>query len=337
MANLAVTALGQTAPAGQPADCAAYASVPLPAEAEKASAPKVFPGCASYRSYRGIGRAVNYAEARACAWQERLAQQAKLAQNPDQPTSWVVGGSLILADIYVNGAGVQRNVPLAMRFACEAEESMATSALPAIEKRATGSHESFEFCDYATTTFSATFCGGYTSEIKDDRRGRRENTLKSSMAPEQQAAFTKLLATRDAYLTAHAQEVDQGGSGRNLRTLHSQEILSNLFQAELARYERKQWPALSANQIATSDALLQREYEKKIQGLHARTQEATYEGAVTADGLSSAEKAWDAYRDAWVAFARVRYPAAVDSIRAQITLDRYRLVKTILVANDLSG
>jgi len=328
MANLAVTAPGQPAAAGQPADCAAYASVPLPAEAEKVPVPKVYPACASYRSYRGLGRPVNYAEARACAWQERLAQKAQLAQNQDQPTSWVVGGSLILADIYSNGAGVQRNVPLAMRFACEAEASMATSALPEIEKRASGKGP-FEFCDHAATTLSATFCSDYASEIKDERRSRYENTLKSSMAAEPKAAFTKLLAARDAYIKAHASEVNQGGSIRNIRTLCSQEILSDLFQAELARYERKRWPALSANQVATSDSLLQREYEKKVQSLRAQTKEAMEEGAVTADGLSSAEKAWEAYRDAWVAFAQVRYPSAVDAIRAQITLDRYRLVKTI--------
>jgi hypothetical protein len=53
------------------------------------------------------------------------------------------------------------------------------------------------------------------------------------------------------------------------------------------------------------------------------------EGAVKAEDLSSVERSWEAYRDAWVAFAQVRYPSAVDAIRAQITLDRYRLVKTI--------
>lgn len=329
IANSAFAVQGQTVAAGQPADCAAYASVPLPAEAEKASAPTVFPACASYRSYHGIGRPVNYAEARACAWQERLAQKAQLAQNQDQPTSWVVGGSLILADIYANGAGVQRNVPLAMRFACEAEAPMATSALPEIEKRASGKQGPFEFCDYAATTFTMNFCGGYASEIKDEHKSRSENTLKSSMAAEQQAAFTKLLAARDAYLRAHASEVNQGGSIRNIRTLRSQEILSDLFQAELARYERKQWPALSANQIATSDRLLQHEYEKKVQSLRAQTKDAMDDGAVKAEDLSSVERTWEAYRDAWVAFAQVRYPSAVDAIRAQITLDRYRLVKAI--------
>ena len=61
----------------------------------------------------------------------------------------------------------------------------------------------------------------------------------------------------------------------------------------------------------------------------SRTRQAIDEGAVTASHLSSVETTWETYRDAWVAFARLRYPAAVAVIRAEITLDRYRLLKTI--------
>src|SRR5450432_4355207 len=92
---LATVAVGQTTSPERAVDCSAYASIPLPAEAEKASVPNTAPACASYRSYRGIGRPVNYSEARACAWQERLAQKADLGQNQKEPTAWVVGGSLI--------------------------------------------------------------------------------------------------------------------------------------------------------------------------------------------------------------------------------------------------
>src|SRR5471032_2866772 len=96
----AVAAVGQNASAALAADCADYVSIALPLEAEKTPVPKTPPACASYRSYRGIGRPANYSEARACAWQERLAQKADLGQNQKEPTAWVVGGSLILADIY---------------------------------------------------------------------------------------------------------------------------------------------------------------------------------------------------------------------------------------------
>jgi len=328
MVTSAFAMQGQTVSAGQPADCSAYVSVPLPAEVEKTPAPKAYPACASYRSYRGIGRPVNYAEARACAWQERLAQKAQLAQNQDQPTSWVVGGSLILADIYANGVGVQRNVPLAMRFACEVEPSMAMNGLSEI-KQPSGKRGPLEFCDYAGSTFTMNFCGGYASEIKDERRSQYYNSLKSSMDPEQKAAFVKLLVAQNAYVDSHISEVYQGGTIRAIRTIGSQEILSKLFREEITHFERKQWPVLSANQIATSDVLLQREYEKKLREIQKRTKDEIDEGSVTAGGLSNAQKAWEAYRDAWVAFARLRYPSAADAIRAQITLDRYRLVKTI--------
>jgi uncharacterized protein YecT (DUF1311 family) len=328
---VAINAVAQNPSPEHPTDCSVYASAPLPAEAEKAPIPKTSPACASYRSYRGIGRPVNYSEARACAWQERLAQQASLGQNQKEPTAWVVGGSIILADIYFNGAGVKRNIPLAMRFACESEEGMATLAMPDIAKLNGSPHTGgpFEFCDYAATTFTMNFCGGYESEIEDDSRTRYYTSLKSSMTPEQKAAFDKLLAAQTAYIYAHASEVDKGGTMRTIRTLGSEGILNNLFHTEVIHFERKKWPGVSDAQAATADALLHRQYEKTLQQLRTRPKEETYEGAVTSDQLSSVEVSWEIYRDAWVSFARLRYPTAVAAIRAEVTLDRYRLLKTI--------
>jgi hypothetical protein len=319
----ATAAMGQAAPAGLPADCSAYATVPLPAEADKAPVSKTAPECASYRFYRGIGHPVNYAEARACAWQERVAQNAGQGD--------LIGGSLILADLYINGFGVERNVPLAIRFACESEEGMAMLAAAEIAKL-NGSRPArgqFEFCDYATSTFTQNFCSGYASEIEDEPRIRYYNSLKSSMPAEQQVAFEKLLAAQDAYVEAHTAEVYRGGSIRNMRALGSEDILKNLFHTEVVHFEGKRWAKLSSDQVTTADALLQREYEKKLKQLRKHTKEEIEDGEITVDDLSGAEKSWELYRDAWVAFARLRYPAEVDVIRAEITLDRYRLVETI--------
>jgi hypothetical protein len=327
---LSVFVIAQTTSANLPADCAAYASTPLPAEAE-APAPKSPPSCASYRSYRGIGRPVNYAEARACAWQERLAQQADLGQDPQEPIAWAVGGSLILADIYFNGSGVKRHIALAMRFACESDEGMANLARPAILKLngSLPAHRPFEFCDYAATTLAMDFCTSYASEIEDDRRTRYHNSLKSSMPQEQQAAFEALLASLNSYIEAHAAEVDQGGSIHAIRTLSSQRILNELFHAELFHFEHKKWPPLSDSQVKTADTSLRREYADTLRRLQPRANEPLDQGAVTADHVSTVEEKWEKYRDAWVAFARLRYPNDVDIIRAEITLDRYRLLKTI--------
>lgn len=316
---------------GLPNDCSAYASVPLPTDARNLPVPVAYPACASYRSYRGIGRPVNYSEARTCAWQERQAQKADLGQNPAEPTAWVVGGSLILADIYYNGAGVKRDVPLAIRFACESEDGMATLALRDLSKTNSSPRGPgpFEFCDYAASTITMNFCSSYASEIEDDRRDRFFNSLKTSMSPEQRTAFEKLLAAQNAYIKAHALEVDQGGTIRGMRTIGSENILKDLFRTEIIHFERKKWPTLSDKQIAAADGLLQREYEEKLQQLRVKTEEEINDGAVTAEHLSSVEKTWENYRDAWIQFARLRYPVAVPAIRAEITQDRYRLLKTM--------
>jgi len=327
----ASAAVAQSATDELPAQCSAYVSVPIPAEAESVPTPKTAPDCASYRSYRGIGRPVNYPVARACAWRERLAQEAQLGQNQKEPDAWVVGGSLILADIYFNGAGVKRNIPLAMRFACEAEEGMAMLALPEIEKLNSllPARGPFEFCDYAATTFTMNFCSGYASEIETDQRNRYYETLKSQMNPAQREAFDKLLAAEKAYVEAHASEVDQGGTIRGIRTIGSMNILHRLFRAEVVQLERKQWPVVSTSQVKTADGLLHDEYEAKVQHLRSHTKEEIDEGAVTADHLANVEGLWENYRDAWGIFARLRYPAAEARIRAEITIDRYRLLKTI--------
>lgn len=327
----ATLALGQATTPRPPTDCSAYASVPLPAEAESIPVPKTAPACASYRSYRGIGRPVNYADARACAWKERAAEGANLGQNQEEPVAWVVGGSLILADIYFNGAGVKRNVPLAMHLICESDKGMAELALGYMAKPEgpDHAHGPFEFCDYADTTFSMNFCTAYESEIQDERRSRYYDSLKPSMTADQRAAFEKLLAAEGAYIKAHALEVDQGGTIRGMRTMGSQAILEDLFRVEVVHFEHKRWPVMSDNLRTTANAMLNRALKAKLLQLQKQTEEQIGEGAVTADNLSKVEKTWEAYRDAWVGFARLRYPSAVAQIRAKITLDRYRLVKTI--------
>src|SRR6185312_12713833 len=144
-------------------------------------------------------------EARACAWKERAAQQAGLSQNGKEPTAWVVGGSLILADMYYNGAGVKKDVPLAMRFACEGDQQMAHAAIDDLQKPEEQAPDDgpFEFCDYAMTTFTMDFCTNYESEITDDRRRRFYNSSKKSMTREQVQAFDTLLAAKNRYIEQH--------------------------------------------------------------------------------------------------------------------------------------
>jgi methyl coenzyme M reductase gamma subunit len=89
------------------------------------------------------------------------------------------------------------------------------------------------------------------------------------------------------------------------------------------------WPALSNRQITAAEVLLHREYENALKRLRSQPEEEIEQGAVAPDDVSDVQGTWETYRNAWVEFARCRYPAAVPAIRAQVILDRYQLLKTI--------
>ena len=68
------------------------------------------------------------------------------------------------------------------------------------------------------------------------------------MSAAERAAFEKLLAAQDAYIEAHAAEVNRGGTLQPIvRTIGSQAILKDLFHTEVVHFERKKWPALQDN------------------------------------------------------------------------------------------
>jgi len=69
--------------------------------------------------------------------------------------------------------------------------------------------------------------------------------------------------------------------------------------------------------------------KRKVEQLKKKSKEDIDEGGVTAENLSKVEECWEKFLDAWTTFANLRYPSQASAIRAQITLDRYHLVRTI--------
>jgi len=137
-------------------DCDEYLKTPLPPEALSIATPRSWPDCDSYKSYAGIGRKVDDAAARQCAWAERLAQQAGL--EPRYTVASLFGGSAMLAVLYANGEGVEQNKPLALRFACEAElEGDGKSDILALPNEPHVTQKKFKYCDEVRTTLRSAF------------------------------------------------------------------------------------------------------------------------------------------------------------------------------------
>jgi uncharacterized protein YecT (DUF1311 family) len=289
--------------------CKQYVATPLPPEAAQVPTPKVWPDCNSYRLYSGIGTKADYAAARRCAWSERVAQQAGL--EPRHTIASVFGGSAMLTVLYTNGEGVPKDKALALRFACEADGAAAEISyrLKDIEARfakTAATKKKFDFCDDITSGFMQGFCAAYGSEFADQQRIAAVRAFSARMSQAQREVFDQLNKLQKEYAHAHADgEVDTSGTARAMNEIDAEDSLRDDFLAALRSFESGKLPTGSAAAYKDTDAELNLTYGKEMN--NAEEHKSEY-GAVQPEGIRAAERTWLKYRDAWVEFAKLRYP-----------------------------
>lgn len=289
--------------------CKEYLKTPLPTEAG-VEQPKVWPDCDSHKLYSGIGSKANYAEARKCAWSERLASQASI--EPRYTVASVFGGAAMLTVLYANGEGVEKNIPLALRFACEAggapaEISIRLDHIESLDTKVTAASAKYDFCDDITSGFMEGFCAAYSSELADQNRAEHLNAISAQMSSIQREAFSRLIKEEKIYAHARAKgEIDLSGTARAMYQFDAEDTLKDDFLAALQSFEVGKFPTGSAALYRNADARLNSTYRKAISD--AEELKNDY-GAVQPDGIRNAERAWLKYRDAWITFAKLRYPS----------------------------
>ncbi len=295
------------------AKCKQYLQAPLPAEAAAVSAPEQWPQCDSYKLYSGIGTKVDHAAARRCAWSERLVQQT--GHEPRYTVGSVFGGSAMLAVLYANGEGIERDLRLAGRFVCEAEGApkeieIRLEHIESLRENAQSAESKFDFCDDMTSGFTEGFCAAYGSEIEDQRREGSIKSITSQFTSAQLEAFNSLLKSESSYAHAHAAgEVDTSGTARAMYQIDAEDTLRDDFMEAIRMFESGEYPKGSDKDFQDADARLNSAYRKALSD--AEQHKADY-GAVQPDGIRNAERAWLKYRDAWLAFAKLRYPNVKD-------------------------
>jgi uncharacterized protein YecT (DUF1311 family) len=232
----------------------------------------------------------------------------------------------MLSVLYANGQGVARNIPLAARFACEAGGAPAEIAIRIRHLESLGSGSpatgsTFDFCDDITSGFMEGFCAAYDSEIEDQKRAASLDALVSHFTSDQRTAFSTLRKMEEAYAHAHARgEIDLSGTARAMYQVDAEDTLRDDFLAALQSFEMGNLPKSTASAAHEADVRLNAAYSKVMQDAEIHKADL---GAVQQEGIRNAERAWLKYRDAWLAFAKLRYPAVPsESWLALLTTDR---------------
>jgi uncharacterized protein YecT (DUF1311 family) len=268
--------------------------------------------CDSASSYYGIDRPVDYVAARACAERERIAQ-----------AEWGIGGDEVLMMIHANGRGVPRDLVLAQRYACgfgdaRAERGLRFGHLRAMAREGDAAAP-IDVCDDITSGYMAGACETIADAVADAKRTREYATLTADWTPTQRTRLTELRKAATAFFAeASWGEQDMSGTAHIAMALEAGRALDDAMFARIQAAERGEFPTGDAASAAAADAALNTAYRQTLASYRREEAKPDFFGTVRAETIRDAQRLWVAYRDAWLAFARERYPAVADAAWAAL-------------------
>jgi Lysozyme inhibitor LprI len=326
IATVAVRAEPQDsdADAAQTAGCESVKNLALPpADAPSAVDRAALKGCDSEALYFGIGVTKDPARARQCAYLER--------EDPDKSWPNLYSGNGMLMMIYANGIGAPRNLDLALKFACEingapAEEEGWVAHLKKL-KEENWKGQDFSPCEDITSGAAQGFCAAHEGRLAEVGRKAKLAKLIASWSKGDRKAFATLEKAKNDYVTAEADnEVDMSGTARGAFYIEAERAEEDRFLALLQELIKGDAPSSPKLGFSETDAKLNTLYQK-IQN----TQDASEWGTVTKDGIKTTQRVWLRYRDAWVDFAKIKFPSlAPDRLKTILTEDRIKLLKNFV-------
>ncbi len=287
------------------------ADLPTPAEAAALA------DCSSQALYYGIGRPADPRAARLCAVVENRSADP-------QVDDFGFTGDRMLMTIYANGRGADRDLDVATALACRsgfapAEIDARVRHLARLKAEGwTGSD--FSLCDDVTSGMMGGICADHDQLIARAERHRVLDALSAHWTAAERAAFAPLQKAAAAFVDARGEnEVDQSGSARAAFVVGAEEKAEQAHARLLADAEAGRIASATAAQALAADAALNAAYR----ALMARAPAFARDTTLSAADLASTERAWLRYRDAWLAFAKVRYPALPpDALLTRLTRER---------------
>lgn len=255
-------------------------------------------GCDSEALYYGIGMPSDPARARQCAFLEADGDEGE-----------VFSGRAMLMTIYANGRGAKRDLDVATHLACGLDGAAMEShgrVTHLAELKAKGwTRQDFHFCDDITSGLAMGYCASHQARIDG---ASRESELMARMrgwSAAERRAFHRARQAHEAYVEAHGSgEVDLSGTARGAMVVEAEEAERDQLTMLLGSLSGGHRPPGGAAAYKAADLKLNAVYRRLMRD----TPSSEAPGAVTREGIRDAQRAWLRYRDAFLAFAAVKFP-----------------------------
>ncbi|MBI1683954.1 lysozyme inhibitor LprI family protein [Caulobacter hibisci] len=304
---------------------------PPPRDVPDAATAQALKGCSSEALYYGIGMAADPAKARQCAILEM-----KNGEDPYEPFA----GAGMLMTIYANGRGAKKDLDLAVHMACATWGAPVDSdnlvlALDA-RRRDGPATEPFDYCAdvvLGASNVSGPFCLAHEARQAEPVRAAKLAALTRGFSPTARQAYEALNTAEARFVEVRqANESPPGAMNRGVPLRISEDARD--FHVEQLEQLSGSARVTGAGEHRDYDRSLNAVYRVAMGELPAR-QEAQA-GDITRDGVRETERAWIAYRDAWLAFAPIAWPkASTEALAARLTRDRVGQLACILADHDI--
>lgn len=218
----------------------------------------------------------------------------------------------VLSMLYANGLGVPRDSAVATRYACSTAAAYAEMEGRVNHLATLAPNARYDQCDDITSGMMGGVCSAIAARRAERIKTAFTARLRAALTPAQSTAFDRLLNSGQAFAKAHAEnETAPGGSGYAGFVIDAEARENEWLREHLAAFEKGQLPSVA--QFAVDDAELNRVYTARI---HA----APEPDGIAPDAIRATQRQWLAYRDAWVAFAALRYPKMdADALKSLLT------------------
>lgn len=233
----------------------------------------------------------------------------------------------VLMMLYANGLGVARDLKIARHYACTlpgAPAEMEDRIAHLVKLEQAPDSAGFDLCDDLSSGELEGRCQGFYARAQTRALQRQLAALSLRLSAPQRTLLARLAAAEARFADLHGdEETDRSGSWQVGDTIEASSAIHWQFAADLQALENGRpalppaaaLPALAAGQQQRYDSLA-----------HAATDphQRLGDSSITPDGVRHTQQAWQAYRDAWLAFARARYPT-IDPDALAAGLNRQRL------------
>lgn len=279
-------------------------------------------GCDAEALYYGIGREADPLQARRCAF---VQQSQELDRQP-----FGFSGSHMLMVIYANGIGARRNIPYAIHLAC-------TSSWTGGERDGRVAHllgrqehwykNQFAFCDDASSGLTGGYCAAHIDRLKQQEQVNALAAYAASLPAGAQPAFMALTRAQAVWGEVRSRnEVDLTGTLRAALVLDEEALQERDFVDMVNRLKAGHPPRLGPVDLAAAQARMQTTLNHIL-----RERDSLNAGTVNQAGVAETQGSWEAYRDAWGAFADTVYPAwGAAAAEAWITLKRADMLARLI-------